>query len=189
MKLKTGLKVSSQKGGECLHELENLKAMEELEARRLLFEAGDKGALFEALVFCAHFQAVIPDWLADVLIESERQFESGEIAHLGDIFGGPAENKAQRKAKARYRAIEGDAIHRLGLWRARGGSFNAEECFDTIKNELGCGRRDVENIYKKHKATFLEIEKSGPEAVFNSIHATLTVEDILPRRHGRHVLE
>ena len=189
MKQITGEAASSRTGSESLRELENLKALEMLEARRQLYEGGDKTALFEALVFCAHFQAVIPDWLADVLIESKRRLGSGEIVNIADIFGVPSENKAQRKAKARYREIEGDIFHRLGLWRARGGAFNAEECFDAIKDDLGCGRRDVEKVYKANKQALSKIEKGGPESTFSSIHGTSTFEDLLPRRHGRRIIE
>ena len=176
---------STRKGGESLRELENLKALEELEARRKLYEAGEKLALFEALVICAYFQAVMPEWMADVLIESERRYECGDVACIGEIFGKPPEGKAKRKADARHREIEGDVLHRLRQWRTRGGTFNAEECFDQIKGELGCGRRDVQKIYEKHRSTLLEIEKKGPDADLASVFVKIEAGDFFPRRSGR----
>lgn len=174
-------------GFQNLMALEELEALlkKELEALRKIYEAGDKGALFAALLICAHFQAVMPDWVADALIESKRRYECGELACIGDMFGKPARGKAQRKAAARYRALEGDVFHRLGQWRVRGGTFNADECFDQIKDDLGCGRRDVEKIYKKHRSTLLKIEKKGPDAGFSSCFLRLELEDFFPRRRGR----
>lgn len=189
MKLSTGLQVQTREGGESLHELQNLKLLEELEALRKVFEAGDKGALFAALVLCAHFQAVMPDWLADALLESEKRFENGEIAHIGEIFGPPPKSKAQRKAAARYRVIERDCLHLLGKSRKQGYSFNADECFGSIKNELGCGRRDVEAIYKAYKPMLSAIKKEGFFAEYASVHMVLTYEDIFPRRRGRKIVE
>ncbi|MFA7606253.1 MAG: hypothetical protein WCY08_06685 [Rhodocyclaceae bacterium] len=187
MRLRTGLVASTRKGGESLRELENLKALEELEARRKLYEAGDKLALFEALVICAYFQAVMPEWMADVLIESERRYECGDVACIGDMFGKPTESKAQRKAAARYREIEGDVLHLLRQWRTRGGTFNAEECFDQIKDDLGCGRRDVQKIYEKHRSTLLKIEKKGPDADLASVFVKIEAGHLFPRRSGRPV--
>ena len=52
-----------------------LRYLEECQNR---YSEGKHEALFNALVLCAKFQAVVPEWAADAIIEGARALNSGE---------------------------------------------------------------------------------------------------------------
>ncbi|MFT3759323.1 hypothetical protein [Thauera sp.] len=197
MKISTGLRnvmvtsaFKEQLAEKTLAEKEELLALRELEDRRIRFEQGDKTALFEALVWCAWFQAVMPDWIADALITGEAQLERGEVGQIGDLFGKIQRGRPARKIDASLSKNEGTILQMLGLYRSRGGVFNDDEYVSTVQqiaaeHGFSYGPREIRRVYSRHKDHLLSLEQQGANGTYASCHATLGLSELVPRRRGR----
>lgn len=192
MKIMTALPITSvskeQLAEKTMAEKEELLALLELEERRIRFEQGDKTALFEALVWCAWFQAVMPDWIAEALITGETQLQRGEIGQIGDLFGKIKKGRPARKIDASLSKNEGTILQMLGLYRRRGGAFNDDEYTSTVRqmaaeHGFSYGTREIRRVYSRHKGHLLSLERQGANGTYSSSHGTL--EFLMPRRRGR----
>jgi hypothetical protein len=154
------------------------------------FEAGEKDALLGIVFLCARYQAVIPDWAVDALLDIERDLESGALVDINEAFGWQHEHLATRKKRARQRRLRAPVLLELQAARLAGASFNADDiCSRVVESLRGKGmklsRRDVEEIYKEHGTFLKKLPRSpDPNHRYGQMHA------ILPdhRRAGRAIL-
>jgi hypothetical protein len=117
------------------------------------YNLGHKYELFDALVFCARYQIVIPEWAADALLNIGEGLTDGEEADINSAFGWgelPKEKryKAPRKHNALVRKNKPRVIEAMFLHRLDGGSLNADVGLREIAKELGLSPRVVESIYQ-----------------------------------------
>ena len=64
-------------------------AMEQLEAERQQFEAGNKMALFGAISICAQRDLVMPEWVALAFINGYHNVLQGRLGSWDEAFGRP----------------------------------------------------------------------------------------------------
>lgn len=154
------------------------------------FESGEKDALLGIVFLCARYQAVIPDWAVDALLDVERGLESGTLVDLNQAFGWKHEHLASRKRRARQARLRADVLLELQAARLAGSSFNADDiCTRVVESLRSKGmklsRRDVEKIYKEYGAFLKKLPRSpDPNQGYGQIHATLPDH----RRTGRAIL-
>ena len=150
------------------------------------YSAGKREALFEALILCARFQAVIPEWAADAIIDGETALNSGECKDLNELFGGDElANQSTRKREARIRDNTQNVLGMLMKYRCEGGWMNAEQAFGEISEGMNLPRRDVEEIYRRSGKWVKDIPQGNPGGVNYCFgHGVIP----WPRRRGRSVL-
>lgn len=148
------------------------------------YRAGDRTALFEAIAICARFQAVIPEWAADAILEIEVQLKNGRLEDFNDAFGSWGKQGTRYKAYRQGKHAK-EVLERLMVYRLEGGNLNAAEAFQPIADELGISRRDVEEIYKRNGAFIKDIPRGNPSGG-RHVHMNLVLAP--PRRHGRPIL-
>jgi hypothetical protein len=160
-----------------------------LELGRQAFEAGDRSALFTVICICARFQAVIPEWAADALLQMERDLEVGKLTDFNEAFGPVGERKNARQRNARLARARGSVLQELQAQRLADSSIGPE-MFDRVAENLkergmDVNRRDVEDIYKQYGQFIKDLpRKPDPNNRYAQIHANIPQ----PRRHGRAIL-
>jgi hypothetical protein len=156
-----------------------------LEITKKLFEQGDRTALFGAIALCARFQAVIPGWAADAILEMESKLENGQFRDFNEAFGQDFEKQLTRRKNARLKRYVLQVLRLLQQHRLSGGSLNTEEAFQPIADQLGISRRDVETIYKREGKFIKNLPQGNSDnRVYGFGRAILAV----PRRYGRKIL-
>lgn len=161
-----------------------------LDQGRQAFEIGDKTALFTVVCICARFQAVIPEWAADALLEMEHQLEVGTLAGFSEAFGAIGERKNSRQRRARLARSRGPILQELQALRLADGSIGASMFEEVVEHlsarGIAVNRRDVEDIYKAHGQFIRDLpRKPSSEVRYAQVHAAIPH----PRRHGRPILE
>ena len=149
------------------------------------FKAGNRMALFEALQLCAQFQAVIPDWAADAILEGGTEISSGKQKDFNELFGYAMPNQRTRKREARIEYNTSKVLGMLMKHRCDGGSMNVDEAFGEISVSTGIPRRDIEEIYRRSGQWVKDISQGNPEG---SVRGFLNGKVPMPRRHGRPIL-
>lgn len=131
------------------------------------FKAGDRSALFDTLRMCAQFQAVIPEWAADELLQGATDLEFGDCADINALFGWQDRpNQRARRREAMIQLHEGDVVAKLIAYRCEpDGSFNVDLAFGSIADELDLPRRIVEEIYRRRKSGLKAIRQGNPEGI------------------------
>lgn len=157
-----------------------------LEICRLCFIDGDKTALFGVIRLCAQYQAIIPDWATDEILKIEPLISSGELRDFNCAFGFRPANLATLKKNARQKKYTNTVLGLLQKYRLEGSSLNADDIFQTIADELGISRRDVNDIYKK-EGQFIKALPKGNSG--NLINGFGRMELPNFRRSGRAVLK
>jgi hypothetical protein len=153
-----------------------------LEQAREAFEAGDRSALVHAIILCARFQAVIPEWAADAILEVSQRLESGDLRDFNEAFGWKPDHKGTRRKMDRQKEYAREILSRLHAHRLAGGNLNAEEAFQPIAEELGISRRDVEEVYRREGQFIKSLPRGNPEGrTYGFARMTLQI----PRRRGR----
>ena len=154
------------------------------------YNSGQKYELFDALVFCARYQIVIPEWAANALLNMREGVTDGEEADLNSAFGWdelPREkrNRATRVHDALLRKNKKRVIEAIFHHRLEGGSLNTDVGLGEVAEELGLGRRVVEDIYKEAGRFAKEIpRKRGDKNTYGIMVAALPPE----RRVGRKLI-
>jgi hypothetical protein len=158
--------------------------LRELEDARKAFESGDRSALTVAVFYCARFQAVIPEWAADALLEIQEKLESGELQDCNEAFGWKSEYPDKRCKMHRQNKHAKAVLSRLLAYRLEGGTLNVEQAFQPVADDLQISRRDVEAIYKREGQFIKELPRGGDGGNHGVWRSTLPT----PRRHGRPLL-
>jgi hypothetical protein len=148
------------------------------------YAQGEQAALFEAIAICARFQAVMPEFLADAILDAQDRLERGELADFNAIFGAPPATKRDRRRETLIAENAGRVRAMLANHRRDGGNFNAEEAFDPIAEELGIPRRIVEAIYRQHPE-LKDIPRDDPA---HTMYESVSFKVKIPRRRGRRIL-
>ena len=150
------------------------------------YREGKREALFEALILCARFQAVIPEWAADAIIDGEAALNSGECKDLNELFGGDnLANQRDRRREARIRDNTQKVLGMLMKYRCDGGGLNSEVTFGYISYDTGLPRRDVEEIYRRSGKWVKDVPQGNPTGVnYCFAHGEIP----WPRRRGRPIL-
>ncbi|MCO5411120.1 hypothetical protein [Ralstonia mojiangensis] len=161
-----------------------------LDLGRQHFEAGDPGALMGVLFLCARFQAVIPEWAADALLDIEDRLNAGGLTDFNEAFGWGGANKATRRATARQAHVRVEVLGELQAARLAGASLGPDDIFDVVRGKLAArgvqvSRRDIEAIYKEH-GQFVKTLPREPEPhdVYGQVHLSIP----RARRKGRSIL-
>lgn len=160
------------------------ESLAEIEGR---YQNGDRSAILEGIQLCAMWQAVMPPWITDELVSLPLAIERFEYAGTGDFFGDEPPCLSRRERRRREREgrikVHGRRI-KSALIRHRwdGGSWNAEEAFDTVADEIGVPRRDVEEVYRRNPS--IRSTTRAPE------HVEIAADIALPEyvRDGRPIL-
>lgn len=153
-------------------------------------EGGDRSALFFVVCICARYQAVIPDWAADVLLEMERDLEVGTLTDFNEVFGPVGERKNARQRNARLSRARVAVLQELQAQRLADTGIGPE-MFDRVTEKLNergidVNRRDVEDIYKMHGQFVKELpRKPDPNARYAQMHVNIPQR----RRYGRAILK
>ncbi|MEJ2575289.1 MAG: hypothetical protein P8106_01045 [Gammaproteobacteria bacterium] len=148
------------------------------------FDEGEKVALFEAIVICARFQAVQPEFAADAILAAQEGLDRGGVADFNAVFGEPPANARDRRRETLIAENAGRVRAMLANHRREGGTFNAEEAFDPIAEELNIPRRIVEAIYKSHPE-LKDIPRDDPT---HTMYESASFKVKVPRRRGRRIL-
>ena len=164
--------------------------LRDLDIGKQMFEAGDRSALFGVVCLCARYQAVIPDWAADTLLEIECDLEVGKLKDFNAAFGPTGERKNSRQRLALLIRARGPVLQELQGQRLADGAIGSE-MFDHVAEKLRAqgldvNRRDVEDIYKEH-GQFIKDLPRKPDP--NACHAQLQVKPHQDRRYGRAILK
>lgn len=157
-----------------------------LEICRTCFVEGDRTALFGAIVLCARYQAVIPEWATDEILAIERTVKTGATKDFNIAFGWSGEHMASRKKRDRLKKLSPQVLSALLSHRLKGASLNADDALDSVAKELKISRRDVEEIYKLSGKFIKGLPRENPNEV---THGIVSCEISLPRRTGRPVLQ
>lgn len=153
---------------------------------RIAFDSGDPQALLRVVFLCARFQAVIPEWATDALLNAEAELEAGKVEDPNMVFGWPKIRKGQREKGARQKELAPKVLGYLQNHRLAGGGLNADVDFQMIADELEISRRDVEDIYKQHGQFVKDLPRGNPEGgVYVLGHGKIA----WPRRSGRPTLD
>jgi len=154
------------------------------------YNSGQKYELFDALVFCARYQIVIPKWAADALLNIGEGLTDGEEADINSAFGWhelPKEktNVATRGRHARARKNKERVIKAIFRHRLGGGTLNTELGLQKVADELDLSRRDVEAIYREsgNFASDIPLKDLNTED-----HILLQVSTQQERRVGRKLI-
>jgi hypothetical protein len=156
-----------------------------LEEGRKTYESGDRSALLGIARLCASLQAVIPDWATDALLDIMQKLESGDLNDLNEAFGWKASHKATRRKRHRQTEKGSDILERLQEFRLNGGTLNADEGLQSIADELGTSRRDVEEVYKRKGQFIKKLPRGNPDG---HIYCFPRMKVPVPRRRGRPIL-
>lgn len=155
--------------------------LEYFDRLHVLFSDGDKLALFKALELCARFQAVMPEWVADEIIEADKRFDDGSLRDFGEVFGVIGAGYRARVKAHRIREIEGRVIAALHSHRVAGGNFNIADGLEAVAERVGVTRREVEAIYQRNPS----MKDHPKEGLPNTVSGTMRVDIPRPRRRGR----
>ena len=164
-----------------------------LDAAHRAFLEGDRFVLFDVILACATFQAVIPSWAVDALHDISEGISSGHLMNLNDAFGPPRARVNSRQRQTRLRKVEGSVIAMLLTVRGEGLPLSAEYAFDEATKRLNShgvhvNRRDVEDIYKlpRVKKLILSSQK-GVAWEGGVLSVNITLRDL--KRTGRPLWE
>lgn len=124
-----------------------------LDAAHKAFLDGDRFVLFDVIIVCATFQAVIPSWAVDALLDIGEGIGAGRLKDMNDAFGPARTRVNSRHRQTRLRKVEGSVIAMLLTVRGEGLPLSAEYAFDEATKRLvlqgvHVNRRDVEDIYR-----------------------------------------
>ncbi|MFL9905313.1 hypothetical protein [Paraburkholderia sp. RL17-337-BIB-A] len=161
-----------------------------MEMAREHFEKGERSALIETVYLCARFQAVMPDWAADALLDAQGRLNQGQLKDFNEAFGWDGPSQSMRERAARRARIEKDVLLELQNTRLDGASLSPDDMFDRVcdglsKRGIEASRRDVEAIYKTSGQFVKGLPRSkDPMQIFGLGHSTIP----LPRRTGRSIL-
>lgn len=163
-----------------------------LEESRLALEKGDKSALMRCVFRCARFQAVIPEWAVDALLEIQEKMESGHFVDFNDAFGKPSEKVNTRAAKKRIKTFRQEVLIVLTRLRTLGLSLNivtmCDEAYEILQSHsMPVTLRDIKAIYASHGAFIKDIpRKRGP---LQGRYAVGNIVLKYGRRKGRNTLK
>lgn len=158
-----------------------------LDIERQRFESGDRSALLDALALCANFQAVIPEWASDALLEALENATIGKAKDFNEVFGwrGGKREQKERAKLWRQQELAQKVIGHMLNHRLSGGGLNADIDPQLIADELNISRRDVEDIYK-HQGQFIKsLPKGNPDG---GVYGFGMGKTPIPRRRGRPIL-
>ncbi|MCO6440704.1 MAG: hypothetical protein J5I81_06350 [Nitrococcus mobilis] len=132
----------------------------QLEEYRLMFEAGYSDALMHALMFCARWGVLMPEWVDRELHRSWNRFISRSADDLGEAFGiqwPKGKHKAAYIKKRRLEFAVYGRIRELHLkpqWRVHNGEWHQvrnmpidEHLFDEVGKEFHIGKRLASEYY------------------------------------------
>jgi len=163
-----------------------------LEEKRSRYVAGDKFALFEALLLCGVYQAVIPEWAVDAMITLQDQIDLGQVTDAevwGNMLGPPGRPAARGKRHVLQHRT-GDVLMTLAKLRGEGHAFD-NNCFDCaqerLREELGLEvpRRSIEETYKTNMVWLKKLPRGVP---FSGGVGWGLVHLSQMKRTGRHLL-
>jgi hypothetical protein len=76
----------------------NEAVLNSLELMKSFFVSGDRTALFGVIATCARFQAIIPDWAVDEILQVEQSLETGDMKDFNTAFGYTHKHLASRRS-------------------------------------------------------------------------------------------
>lgn len=115
------------------------------------FISGDRAALMEALFSCSMFHTLLPDWLADEMLNIDTRLNDNHEYDLNKFFGFVPDKKPKFKFDKNVRENEKVAVSALFNHRLDGGNFNDDESLRPIAKELKISERELKEIYNKNK--------------------------------------
>lgn len=184
MKLSTGMVnqlLAGKKGG-LLGNLPDL-----LEEARRSFEDGNRWQLWEVLYYCALFQATVPDWAVDAMIEIDKQVHAGCHRDLGDAIGAHPVSQKQRQRAALRQKHAFEVIRLAYKMRDEGTATLNSQDRDLIAKPLGLSGKDVQEILRAHKGAGLKQKAMGKNEGYALMNSSLPLSDF--RRRGRPLLD
>jgi hypothetical protein len=161
--------------------------LNDLEIAHERYKQGERDSIVDTLMICAKYQAVIPDWLANELIEIEFKIRSGEVKDFNEFFGFNHVNAHTLKNEHLINKHEKEVYGALLKARLDGEGFG-QILFEKINDETGVPLKKIREIYGRNKASLIELPKGNPENINHGfIHTNIPLND--GRRYGRGVLK
>jgi hypothetical protein len=143
--------LENENDGPCL--VSDRQILRKLAAKRRAFREGDQHALFETLLSCARYQAVIPAWAVDEMLRIETAIETGESVDLNRSFGWKLHSSSARYHKYYANQRKSQIIAALLRRRQEGASFarGDGDVFEMVAREVGVSRPTVLTIYDENR--------------------------------------
>jgi hypothetical protein len=159
------------------------RIIQQLSGYEEAFKAGDKSSLFSALCLCSQYQAVIPVWATDAILQGQTDLHTGECKDFNALFGWEPSIQRNRQREAMINDNSGTVVAMLVKHRCDGGNLNAEGAFGTVSDQTGLPRRIVAEIYKRHQQAIKSIPQGD-----TTTHGTMLASLPMLRRYGRKIL-
>lgn len=167
-----------------------------LDEKRHAFEQGEKFSLYEVLLWCGIFQAVIPEWAVDALIAIKEDVDHGRILDA-EAFGnalGPPGRPVARARRTTLRERNSDILMMLGRLRTEGYALD-NSGFDAAKERLleehglNLSRKDIEDVYKAAGKDWLKKIPQGhtPQSGLGIIGGSIPYSEL--KMKGRSLLK
>ena len=164
-----------------------------LEEARAAFQEGDKSVLMAVVFECALYQAILPDWAVDGLLDIRARMGDGQLADWNAAFG----MLGQARARTKRSIIEqhtGTILMELAKLRLRGFSLGSGKIFVEAaarlrKQGIPINQGDVKKLYRSHGQFAKTLPKPrNPNSVsLGILHMQIPLTEL--RRSGRRLWE
>ena len=105
------------------------------------FKAGNQASLFAAICLCSQYQAVIPAWAADAILQGKTDLNAGECEDFNALFGLDLPKLIDRQREAKIQKYSETVLEMLVKYRCDGGNLSADEAFGFVSEQTGLPRR------------------------------------------------
>lgn len=131
-----------------------------LEACHENYLNGDRASIMEALICCALFQEVMPDWLARELLTLDEKLDRRQMKDINEFFNFEKKNIATHGKNKRIEQYEGKVLPELINHRLDGGNFSVACGLQGVADNTKVPRRTVEGVYAKNKDMLSKLPKN-----------------------------
>ena len=130
------------------------------------YKAGDKSALFDALVHCATWQLPAPEWVRYALMSANTAKARLEITDWCEVFGDLLPRKTQRQKKlssAKLELLGGDIVQAVAISHKAG-----------IKPDWEAIAKQVTDAHKERTGEALKLSAGGAKDIYYRTRKSMT---------------
>lgn len=147
---------------------------EQLARLHRAFVAGDRSALFEALLLAPQLKVPSPEWLADAAQDVQRGLVSGRYRSPNHAVGWTNNGKKKRVTRQRRAMLASKILAELFRYRLEGRSMTRRIYAITIAGKLGISSRDVVFVYENHGKFIKSIPQKRKDQADTYSYAEIT---------------
>lgn len=151
-------------------------ALHDLDLEERRYQDGDQGALLAAVATCAHYDLVMPDWVATNFLKAYRRGIHFQVRSWDEVFGRPLK-KGRHLANARKRWEERLAVYNRvrEILATKQDTPIDEALFELVGSELGLSKTVATELYYETKKMFGELPTTMAGAVACALLAPYVV--------------